>query len=517
MDISGHGHGSEGGEQEDGDIPSVQGCVAAYTLARAEPEKHEQRFAMENLTVCITSFKRPTYLRRALESCVKAGVTKIVVFSMEPDTAIVEVMNGFPKVRFESMPWDLGCNELWLQAAYLADTERVLILHDDDLLAPEFGDTYRSVIVPALSSGAGFASWRGNLMYDDGKIRPVEYFDGPTRTLPSSELEAVVSKMGRLSLSPVVSVFNRTTLIHALKEAALELPFLRPGMTLGTEILVYLRHCADFKRWLYVDEVLSHYGSHEGSGTIQAEKTSIAPLVSGYDFTRKYFTNHRNNGVCHESRILLVSAPFESKDEDEKRRIAAAQVTWDFQFQHGWMMNFAFHTPEIPRLKELLDFGVRHAMPEDIVAYANMDLAFVTGLSLLVETCVAEHGVCVAWRRTMPFRAGQWFSTCRNGNKDGGVDLVAVSPKWWKEHRDNIPDMFVASNFWDYVFRIYAESVTSGKCYIEDGTYHAPHPSFYSRHGLKPATQQHNRQLAMKFFNERGMSAAAKHIERYGI
>jgi len=473
---------------------------------------------MDNLTVCITSFKRAKYRNRALFSCEDAGVKNVVISEMGADQNV----ESFCQTRrpFHSLTVDLGCHALWLQAVYRAQTARVIVLHDDDLLAREFGGTYRNEIAPMLNSEVGFASWRAALYYDDGRTHPCEYFHGETRVLPSSELAAIVSHKGRLSLSPVVSVFNREVLLHALKDSEGALPWLRPGMPLGTEIVVYLRHCQRFKKWLYVNKVLSFYGAHDGSGTVKAEQAkTLKPLTDGYDAARLHcFRN--TNYLRHAPRCLLVSCPH----GNESKKELDAQKTWLFQMELGRMLNFPFHSERsseqigdargMAYLRDVLDYGAEYALSEDVIVYSNRDLAFTIDLpQRLIRGIANGGGVCIAWRRTMEYNPNQHFESVKQGKLDGGVDLIAVSPHWWKTHRQRIPDFFLGGNFWDYCFRIYAERVCGKGVYIDDGTYHAPHPSMFSRVGLDNPVQQHNLALARDFFRGLGMNKTAATLE----
>lgn len=477
---------------------------------------------MDNLTVCITSFKRPTFLRRALQSVRDSGLKKVLVFSMCPDLQIALVMDEFPEAKHYTLPVDLGCNELWLQAAYRAETNEVLILHDDDMLRAGLGEEIANGIE------AGFTSWRAHIVDEDGTVRPVEYFHGPTRLVESDALKEILLKRGRLSLSPIVSVFDRKTLISAAKEAGEVLPKLRKAMHLGTEILVYLRHCAKYEKWFYIDKVLSLYGSHEGSGTVQAERAkNIKPLTKGYDVAREHFERHPDGPVIQKPKILLVTAPFDCQDSSEVRRFATARKTWEAHFNTGVVLDFPLDNPPrssisigdmraIPYLRDLLDYGCARAMPEDIVAYANLDLCFAANVvPQILTTIQASGGVCCAWRRNRKHRGDALPGSVRSAQMDGGIDLVAVTPAWWKAHRDKIPDMFVAGNFWDYCFRIYAEQETKGTCYMDDGTFHEPHAGMMERVGVTNPVQQHNLTLAKAFFQERGMDSVVKFLSKY--
>lgn len=488
---------------------------------------------MDSLTICITNFKRPTYLKRAIQSCKDAGITRLSIATMDPDDETEVILGwgatlGWTSYRINRSV-DLGCNELWLRAVYHAETQRVLVLHDDDLLLPAFGQTYRELIEPALERGAGFASWRAHVHMDSGVVRPAEYFTGSTRIMESSALEQFLLRRGRLSLSPVVSVFDRATLINALKEADQVLvdkaSYLHPGMLLGTEILAYLRHCSHFPRWLYVDQVLSGYGAHGGSGTVQAERNHEIPILArGYDVARQYYESNRRNPAAPEPRILLIHSDYQAKDEEERQRLENAQATWRHHFDLNQMMEFIVRDGELPRsakdlgdtkpfpfLRDLLDYGCKFAMPGDIVAYVNADLAFTTNAHTeIIEGVKRGGGVAVAWRRTMKFDPGRLYANCKNGKWDGGVDLIAVIPEWWSCHSVMMPDMLVARECWDWVARVYAEKASNHKCYIDNHFYHYPHSSMLSREGWKSPSQMHNLGLAKRFFGAIGDHKAVK-------
>lgn len=251
---------------------------------------------LDELTVCITNFGRAKFLDRAILSCKAAGIRRLTISSVCPDIEVYKVIDkhqhGWLSYDITRVAKDIGCNDSWMLAAMLSRTDRIIILHDDDTLRPEFGKAYVEDIAPRLNPNT-FASWRASLLFNDGTTRFTEYFHGPTRLLRSRELMDVFGKYGRLSLSPVVSVLDRDMVIAGCKAADYNLSpipecILRPGMLLGTEIVVYSCHVSKFLEWLYVDKILSHYGSHAGSGTVDAENSGKIPLLAkGYDHARK--------------------------------------------------------------------------------------------------------------------------------------------------------------------------------------------------------------------------------------
>lgn len=454
---------------------------------------------LDDVTVCITAFNRQKYLERAKASAIAAGF-KVVVVEMTPEK-------------------DFGVNELWMRAAYAATTERVIILHDDDTLLPELGQVYRRLIAPALDNNL-CVSWRGAHLHENGKITPTEYRNDVTRTQTVEELESFLLQRGKLSLSPVVTVFDRETLIHACKESDKYLTgkesYLRPGMLLGTEIIAHLRQLQEKKGWLYINEVLSHYGVHAGSGTTAASRAGkLAPLIAGYDFARRHYETHRDpSSVQHDPKFLLIYSDYKPTDKGTQRRFANARWTWEHHFDLGAFMDFPIPISalsrtsrglgdklEVPYFNDLFDIGCRHAMPEDIIVFLNNDIALTANAERrIIEGVNRGDGVCVAWRRCMPVPSGRMVASAKNGKIDGGVDLVAFRKDWWMKHRSHIPEMLIALGEWDYVLRIYCERLTGGRCYIDDAIMHEPHESILVS-ALRSPARAHNIRAAIKFFD----------------
>ena len=501
---------------------------------------------LDDLTVCVTSFQRATYLERALKSHRAAGIRRITIAAVEPTPEVTEVIRrnseGWLSFDVREIPVDIGCNDSWSLAVYLSKNPRVLVWHDDDVLLPEFGQVYCETMAKILDSGVGFCSWRAHVLNEDGSIRPTEYWGGDTRVMPAKSLDAVVAKFGTLSLSPVVSVLDRATVIRACKEAAATLThnecLERPGMLLGTEVLVYLRHTRAFPTWLYVDKVLSHYGSHPESGTVRAERSGdLRPLTRGYDRARTQGVMHRPPEPTPQ--LILVHAPYRAKDEDESRRFRNARFSWDLLFgQHQMIELPVTHIPKpgfarieategkkfpTPFIRDLLDAGAEFALPEDIIVYINEDIGLTTeARQRLLAGVDRGRGVTICPRRVLTNpKEGRAYRTVRNCKADGGMDVIAMTPAWWAAHRDLMPDMLTGREAWDLCMRTLAEEWADGggrhdfmtilpeqwwvsRAYCDDVCWHEPHDSHWKVARGTDRGGAYNRRLAREFFEERG-------------
>lgn len=477
---------------------------------------------IDDLSICITNFKRANYLDRALKSALSTGVKNIVVSTSEPDSDTDLVLNRpeYKHIIVSRLEQDLWCHGSWLDAAYHCPTKRMILLHDDDTLSPYLGITYEKLIKPEMDSGrVQFCSWRAHLLHDNGKIQPTEWFNGGTRLLSSGHLRDFLLRLGRLSLSPIISILDRDTLIYSLKEGGRYLYqheecLYRPGMLLGTELIAYLRHCANLPKWMYVDQVLSYYGCCDSSGTVAAQKSGdLRPLTLGYDRARRYFMTGEFMKAVPEPKIIFLYDDVEPLDADEKRRFDYARSTWQFHFGQGDVLEFPTHVRQwarsskdmgdprpVPFFKDVIDYGMKYARPEDVVVYCNKDVFLTTHAPERIISSVKNHGIAIAWRRNLKPTPGRMYKHVINAKRDGGADLICVTPKWWSEHGRNYPDMLIGRETFDWVIRVMAEELHGKSVYVDDVIGHEAHESFWRKNKKTNPGQIHNRSLAKVFF-----------------
>lgn len=495
----------------------------------------------KNLTVVVTNFRRSEFLDACVQSVIDAGVSHIVVSTMEPDakTEVLHEIYRQKNIDVLSLKGDLGCNELWLRGVYAAGTDYVLILHDDDTLRPEFGEVWESTIRPQMDAGVGFASWWG--YWNDGRVcEPARYLKGETRVLGSTVLATLVRRRGVSAISPVVSVFRRDLAIRTLKEAGecFREPacFSRQGMLLGNEVLLYLRHAEKYASWLYVDAGLTTYGAHPDSETIRnINQDTRKVLLDGYDKARDHFFANPGPRYQPKPKFLHVCSDFTPTDPDFARRIAAAKFSWDFHYNLGDVIPFLVademllrsskselgDTRTVPFVRDLLDYGCQFAQPEDIVLLSNRDVGVTVNAIERIRGLFNDPAVLAsfAWRRSFKAQVGQYYSTVHSGPWDGGVDLVMVKPGWWDEYREWMPDMLIACEAWDWIFRLLvAESHPGRDVAMDNLLFHEPHNQFWCSpaNRRKNVGQRHNMTLAKNFFAARGQKDNARGVGGYG-
>ena len=222
--------------------------------------------------------------------------------------------------------------------------------------------------------------------------------------------------------------------------------------------------------------------------------------------------------------MILAYSRHEPKDEDTKKRNAAARASWDFHFNAGDMIEAPYDCDGLPKIRDILDYACSMALPEDIVVYANQDAGLTThAAERLIAGVSRGLGVTLCGNRSLTPQPGKLYKSILQNKPMGGIDIVAMTPQWWKAHRDKMPDMFIAREAWDNCFQAlameWADGVAPGeimfaparwpesKAFTDDVCWHAEHIPVWQgeRHS---ETSTHNRSLALAFFTERGNTKA---------
>lgn len=488
---------------------------------------------LPELTVVVTTFKRPERLKRCLQSLVDAGVVNVVVSgsaSTDAESKVCESFKETLRVRQSFLRGDFGCNETWLRGVTLASTKYVLIMHDDDWLLPAFGKAYANSIHPQLDRGVGFATWRGQVVSDVGEIdNTVGCLLGVTRVSPTAAVTQII--LGPVtSPSPVVSVFRRDVTIRTLRECQQVFTdkkhFSRPNMMVGNDLMLYLRHAERFDSWFFLNEVLTCYGGWHGSETARATKTaaSTKKFIEIYDEARKYFNRVRMWSVPPSPKIFHTFTDYTPKEAAARRRQDFARATWQPMYFFGDAVPVPVadgvfrssketigDTRPMPYLRDMLDYAASLALPEDIIMLTNDDICFVPGAE---EKILAEFqsGVscAYAWRRNFFHPLKHQIKDIRVGTEDGGVDLIAFRTDVWKAYRENFPDFILGCEAWDYVYRMLIPELNGNRPGLHDLIYHEFHDPIWRQNKVRAMNpgQKFNRALARNFFKRRCQSDA---------
>ena len=128
----------------------------------------------ENITIAITVYKREDYIISAIESAIKqtVPVSVIVVDDCSHNIQISqEIKNNYEKkVIYYKNSTNRGLFDNWNACLEYCKTEWLSILHDDDILCPNFVSTMLSLSRKMPDKGLYFGEV--NKLYDDGTIIP---------------------------------------------------------------------------------------------------------------------------------------------------------------------------------------------------------------------------------------------------------------------------------------------------------------------------------------------------------
>jgi hypothetical protein len=455
------------------------------------------------LTVVITNWHRPERLRRCVESVVENDVQNIVISVAETDQTIVdtlrELVGKYPYLRIIATPYDVGCNWMWLSGVYMVTTPYVLVLHDDDILSPEFGETYHSIIKPQLKDETvGHVYWDG-MIYDvkNDKVTDEYYRNAmghePITGLypPEDFYEKYKSPKSVYPLSPVVQIFRTDIAKNTLKECELNLvgkpvfTWPRPTMILGNDVMLCLRnlqYCVENKKQtLYVNKALTCYGRWDESVSQMAiDKDESSTFQKGYVALRDYYRSHEKMNVNYPMCIHVMSF-FKPRNESDLRRHQLAMDTWIRQYANKQMLFCPLFDTQLKRtsrdvgdkiplpfIRDIFDYGCKCCLKEDIITFCNSDICMVDNIMRYAMPTVEKHGCTFSFRRdvhTLLNRRLRYDEIENETKWYVGMDFTTFTKEWWEDWRGITTDNLIGRPTWDWMMR-FVMSYSVDKMYV---------------------------------------------------
>jgi hypothetical protein len=160
----------------------------------------------------------------------------------------------------------------------------------------------------------------------------------------------------------------------------------------------------------------------------------------------------------------------------ERRRVMNARATWD-RLANGdadrgvakadW--SIAFHVLQdgqrssaglgdprrLPYIKDVIDFAAGKARHDDeILVFTNADTVILPDAPAEVRKKLADGDCC--YSRRVDVSSGDYPYTREQLTRyprHCGADLFAFRVGWWKQHRDEFPDLLIGCEGWDWVAR----------------------------------------------------------------
>lgn len=414
------------------------------------------------ITTVITNCDRPEMLWQCYRSCVAAGIQNIVVSSAKTTKAIRDVHRKMKDAKIVAFKDDPGCNATWLAGVKAVKTPFVHILHDDDIVLPEF----RSVEMDL--NKADFCLW-GGLSFGSttkgGKAGGVHQLAPWMEDGVHSSTLLLERLLGmQLSISPVAGVLPTEHAIDVLKEFKNNCngPEFRykPTMEVGNDLLLWLRAVDRFKSFHYSTTPLTAYGHHDESATCRDTYEYENKLLPIYSRLRQYW-------LSQHPRILHVVPRYEPGDSEAARRIAFASATWNYLYASGMVV--PIHVPwfsrtsrvigdvsGLPFVHDVLNHGLRCCSnADDIVMVTNDDTCLHPQTPWVLLDFMRDKQACCAFRVGVDKDKMQIATKTRNPMahsnepEDPGRDLFAFKSMWLMQHLHKLPDYLIGRPDWD--------------------------------------------------------------------
>lgn len=227
---------------------------------------------MPKPSVLITNHKRPDFLERCIASCKYAGVESLVIQSTSASKASAvgklhrKAEKEFPEAKSLLDLTDPGNNRAWIAGVEACPREWVVILHDDDILLPDFKSLFEY-----SDETANFFLWDAVTLDSEGRRQPFRaapHLDAGLN--PSWRLTYPLLHRSFLTFSPVSGCFRKEFLLYALNTFERDFAnhkelWMSPTMVIGNDLLIWLlamQHCPNF---FYIRNALNGFGCHKDS------------------------------------------------------------------------------------------------------------------------------------------------------------------------------------------------------------------------------------------------------------
>ena len=219
---------------------------------------------INKIDIVIPTYNRSNQLRMAIESVLGQTTTDFKLYVLDnqstDDTPQVCAEYAARDLTYIRNPSNLGMVGNWNRALTVGDATLLLILHDDDELAPDFLATTLPMIAGA--KGVAFLHSAATVINGDGKRQFDRILDLPTE-MSGDEFFCRFLK-GKMSVICPTVIYNRK-LIPAGFRFQEELPF--------TADLFFFIGASEFGGVLYCDKPHFRYRVHDGSTTSSLVKS----------------------------------------------------------------------------------------------------------------------------------------------------------------------------------------------------------------------------------------------------
>lgn len=298
--------------------------------------------ASDQLTVVITSHLRARHLHQAFESCLKAGIKNLVVASTGNTRPMRHIFTYINRMMPDARIMEFGdatSNQSWLRGVEAANTDYVCILHDDDLLLPD----YLSVVSEGIEAKAPFIMVQAR---NHGVPDYIEKDSDKTGMIYSLCLRPRLEKKGNLAISPLRGVFQRLDLVQWLLECE-DMPqscYLRRGFLVGNDLMIWLKATEKYPHFYNIPKPAVSFGHWEGSTTVASLNKRDGKLFAIYDEARRWYRKEPASIPVSEATpmrvhiftIVLDGMPYIAQHLATFNRL---KIPWDWHIVEGAASN----------------------------------------------------------------------------------------------------------------------------------------------------------------------------------
>lgn len=193
--------------------------------------------------------------------------------------------------------------------------------------------------------------------------------------------------------------------------------------------------------------------------------------------------------------------PTWKMSEGDAARFEWVNPTWQTMYREGdWQCVPCFYSEHrgvrtsailgderpVPFLKDLIEHGLNAleieagVCEDDAVILTNTDVGITPGTTEKMRRLLSSKGAFYAyrfdWHNGVP-AAPTYIENQTRGSWDGGIDMVGVSRRWWRTHREHLLDMVIGNSWWDLAYRDQFKQFGAGELY--GCVWHHTHPSYW--------------------------------------
>lgn len=260
---------------------------------------HQPRVA-----IVIPTFNREQYIKQAIDSALaQTYPCQVVVCDHGSSDGTPEVVRSYgSKVKYIRREEDFGPHFCWLDGVLHCQADYVHFLWDDDWNAPTFIEECLSL----FNEEVGCVFSKATVFFEkENRYEPCINYPFETGIHSNMLLEKLWIERSDM-VSPAAILFRKQDVLDALYQG--NLPTVTTGYHgVGPDFFMSLLTLLRYKKFGYVNKDLTFYRAHDGSITIDAQKSEEKRRLIGkaYQDVRDYYTLIKNgmlNRSCKQNK-----------------------------------------------------------------------------------------------------------------------------------------------------------------------------------------------------------------------